>query len=137
MNSIIDNFKTVYSTLGADHIDVIGDIYDERITFIDPFHEIRGLDKLIEYFSSLYSNVESCQFTFHNVFENGNSAMVTWRMTLRHRSLSRDVIEVPGATEIRFGNKIFYHHDFFDAGKMIYENVILLGSLVKYVKNRI
>ena len=57
MNQIVDNFKSVYSELTADNIELVEKIYDDNITFIDPFHEIRGLTKLSNYFSELYKNV--------------------------------------------------------------------------------
>jgi hypothetical protein len=63
--------------------------------------------------------------------------MVTWNMALRHPALSKVTIEVPGTTEIRFRDKIFFHHDYFDAGKMIYENIPVVGSIVKYIKKRV
>lgn len=137
MNTIIDNFKSVYGKLDASNIDLVDTIYDDNITFIDPFHEICGLSKLIDYFSALYKNLESCEFEFGEVYSKTSSALIVWNMTFRHRSLSKDIIEVPGSTQIRFDEKIYFHRDYFDAGKMIYENVPVVGSVIKYIKRQV
>jgi len=137
MNTIIDNFKRVYKRLNARNINLLETIYDDNVTFIDPFHEIQGLTTLVAYFSSLYRNIESCQFEFGEVYSKNASAMITWNMALRHRSLSKTVIEVSGSTQIRFDAKISFHRDYFDAGQMVYENIPVIGSAIKYIKHKV
>jgi hypothetical protein len=138
MNNIIGNFQKVYGNLNAGNIESVNTIYEEDITFIDPFHEIQGLSRLREYFSKLYENVESCEFNFEDVYEKPHSAMITWNMTLRHRTLSRNnPIEVSGSTQIRFDDRIYFHRDYFDAGRMVYENLPLIGPLLKYIKQKV
>jgi limonene-1,2-epoxide hydrolase len=137
MNPIIDNFKSVYVWLNASSIDRIREIYDVDITFADPFNEVTGLDSLVSYFSKLYENLELCQFEFMDVYSKTSSAMITWNMRFRHRSLSKNIIQVSGATEVRFNQKIYYHRDYFDAGKMIYENIPVVGHVVKFIKNQV
>ena len=137
MPTIIDNFKSVYSNLNAANINLVEKIYDDNITFIDPFHEIRGLENLSDYFSALYKNVESCQFEFGEVYLKNSSAVIIWNMSLKHRSLSKDVVEVAGSTQIRFDDKIYFHRDYFDGGKMLYENIPVVGSVINYIKKQV
>ncbi len=137
MNTIIDKFKSTYSALDENNIELVEAIYDRDVTFIDPFHEIRGLSRLSIYFSELYKNVQDCQFEFGEVYSKTSSALILWNMKFRHRSLSKNVIEVPGSTQIRFGDKIYFHRDYFDAGKMIYENVPIVGGVIKYIKRKV
>ena len=137
MNAIIDKFKSVYEKLDADNLSLVDTIYDDNIIFIDPFHEIRGLQKLTDYFSNLYKNLESCEFKFNEVYSKNSSAMIVWNMAFRHYSLSKQVIEVPGSTQIRFKEKIYFHRDYFDAGKMIYENIAVVGSVIKHIKRQV
>ncbi|WP_455223027.1 nuclear transport factor 2 family protein [Kaarinaea lacus] len=138
MHNIIDNFQRVYSELSASNIETVDAIYDENVIFIDPFHEIRGLNSLREYFSALYKNVFSCEFTFGEVYAKHNSAMIVWHMALKHRTLSKNKpVEVSGSTQIRFNDKIYFHRDYFDAGRMVYENLTLVGSVIKFIKQKI
>ena len=137
MNAIVDNFKSVYANLDASNITLVESIYAGNVTFIDPFHVIKGRTRLITYFSKLYKNVENCQFTFNEVYEKSSSAMIIWKMALKHRSLSKHIIEVCGSTQICFAEKIHFHRDYFDAGQMVYENIPVIGSVVKHIKRKV
>lgn len=138
MNNIIDSFQQVYKELNSGNIESVNMIYDDNVTFIDPFHEIRGLKTLREYFNELYKNVISCEFSFGEVYMKHNSAMIIWNMVVKHRTLSRNKpIEVSGSTQIRFDDKIYFHRDYFDAGQMVYESVPLVGPVIKYIKQKV
>jgi hypothetical protein len=43
---------------------------------------------------------------------------------------------VRGVTLIRFTDRIYYHEDFFDLGAMLYQHVPVLGSVIRYLNNR-
>jgi len=138
MNNIIDSFRNIYTELNAKNIESVNSIYDEDIIFIDPFHEIRGLEALRNYFNGLYKNVISCEFSFGEIYAKNNSAMILWTMALKHRSLSgKNPIYVSGNTHIRFNEKIYLHRDYFDAGQMLYENLPLVGSVIKFIKQKV
>jgi hypothetical protein len=138
MSNVIDSFQQVFAGLNAGNIECVNDLYAENVTFIDPFHEIKGLNALRGYFSALYQNVLSCQFRFGEVYAKQNSAMLTWTMSLRHRTLSRNnPIEVPGSSQIHFDGKIYFHRDYFDAGQLVYENLPLIGPVVQYIKHKV
>lgn len=134
---MLGKFKSVYKSLDAKNIGLIEAIYDEGIIFVDPFHEIKGIDNLTAYFEKLYRNIESCRFDFVNEYPLESSAVVTWIMTFSHKSLGKKEVMVPGSTEIHFNEKIYFHRDYFDAGKMIYENVPLLGTAIRYIKRQV
>lgn len=131
---MIGKFKSIYKSLNGENIHLINAIYDEGVMFVDPFHEIKGIRNLSGYFEKLYRNVQSCRFEFLNEYSLESSAMITWVMTFSHKNLGKKEIMVPGSSEIFFKEKIYYHRDYFDAGKMVYENVPLVGSMVNYIK---
>lgn len=133
---MLGKFKSVYKNLNADNVPIVEAIYEEGVIFIDPFHEIKGVRNLVPYFEKLYRNIESCKFDFLNEYSLESSAMITWIMTFSHKSLGKKQIVVPGSTEIHFNEKIYYHRDYFDAGKMVYENVPLVGPAVNYIKRK-
>lgn len=136
MNSLIDEFKLVYANLNKNNIDSIAQVYEPHVVFVDPFHEIHGLDKLKSYFTNMYQNIETCEFGIEDVFSNGKSASLYWTMKISHRKLnSGKPVTVPGNTLIRFQDKVTFHQDYFDAGDLIYENIPLLGSIIKRIKH--
>ncbi len=117
----LENFATVYS---------------EDVVFIDPAHEVQGLEQLVKYSQSMYDNVIECRFEFTGVIEAESSAVLTWNMVLQHPKLNKGkTIEVPGCSHIEFNEQLIsYHRDYFDLGAMIYERVPLLGPIIRKIK---
>ncbi|MGD8941489.1 MAG: nuclear transport factor 2 family protein [Gammaproteobacteria bacterium] len=140
---IVETFISVFSDMQFDTVSRINDIYEPHIVFVDPFHEIHGLQPLGEYFAEMYKNVAHCQFRFHKHFIDTNSGKATsaalfWTMTLRHKTFDKhNTVEINGCSLIRFGKKVHFHQDYFDAGALIYERVPLLGRVIKTIKARV
>jgi hypothetical protein len=42
-----------------------------------------------------------------------------------------------GISHLRFGEKIDYHRDYFDLGQMVYEQIPLVGRIIKTIKKRL
>lgn len=136
----MDTFIKIYQGLNADNLHLLQDIYSTDIQFTDPAHEIIGLEQLTEYFTALYQNVESIEFTFHDVLQHDDSCYLQWVMTFRHKTFAGGkAICVPGTTFLRFNNdgKVCYHRDYFDLGTMLYEHLPLLGRLLTRIKRRL
>jgi hypothetical protein len=82
--------------------------------------------------------VELSSFVFEDEIVQGNSAVLTWTMSLKHPRLNGgDVVTVPGSTHIRFRDKVTYHRDYFDGGAMLYEHLPLIGLVIRMIKERV
>jgi hypothetical protein len=136
--SVIERFTTTYERLDGTSLHLLDALYGAEVWFRDPFHEVRGLPALREYFERLYKNVDRCTFSFEDRVADEQQAMLTWTMHLRHPRLAGgQEIHVPGCSHIRFRDKVYEHRDFFDAGAMLYERLPVLGSVVRLVKARL
>lgn len=131
------NFLDVYQNLNRDNVYILGTIYTDDIHFVDPAHEIHGLDKLTSYFRSMYQNVQSIEFAYRQTDELKSESYVQWDMTFVHKKLAGGrQITMSGITFLQFHSdgKIYYHRDYFDLGAMVYEHIPLLGRLVRSIK---
>lgn len=146
---LIQRFKSIYSRLdntkaacgkidaNADQV-LLEEVYSENVTFKDPLHQIEGLTALRDYMDSMYGNVISCEFTYHEHWVSKGSATIKWDMLFKHRNLGNGkLITVRGITHIRFSDRIDYHEDVFDLGAMLYEHVPLLGRILLKIKARL
>ena len=134
---LIDDFCQLYQTLGKDNLNQLTNVYQQDIVFIDPIHEVQGLNALVEYFAHLYQNLLFCRFTIENIILGDEQASVFWTMHYRHSKInSAKCIAVNGCSLLKYTDKIYYHRDFFDMGQMLYEQLPVLGSLIKVVKKR-
>jgi hypothetical protein len=135
---LVARFMEVYQALRHDTLDLLSEVYDPRVVFEDPLHKVAGLDALTAYFERLYAGVESIRFEFGDVVEGRGQAMLTWTMHMKHRRLRPgEELDLPGATHIRFGRKVAYHRDYFDAGALLYERLPLIGGVVRAIRRRV
>ena len=130
--------KETYENLDPRHLDKLLEIYAEDVCFEDPIHGIQGLEALGDYFEKLFTNVEKCRFKFHRSVVSTDGMFFSWTMMLNHRSIKRgQLIRVEGSSYLKYRDgKIYYHRDYFDLGAMVYENIPLLGPLIRAIRGR-
>jgi len=134
----VDRFQHLYRELNRDRLHLLADVYAPEVVFVDPVHRVEGLSALTEYFRRMYEGVTDIGFDFEEVMAEDDRAFLTWTMRLRHaRFRPRETLVLPGASFVRFGQRIHFHRDYFDLGAMIYERVPLLGGAVRTIKNRL
>jgi len=134
---IVEKFNAMYQTLDKDNMHLLRDVYSDDIVFVDALHEIKGIDALEKYFAGMYQNLLYCRFDIHDVQSGDASAYLSWKMDYAHPKLGgKENISVDGVTHLKFDEKITYHRDYADMGQMLYENIPLLGSAIRYVKKQ-
>ena len=133
---ILEKVIDVYENLGKNSLDGLTTLYTKDVYFEDPAHAIQGISALTDYFEKLFDNVENCQFRFHNSLCQGDKLFLCWTMTLQHKSLKGgQKIFVEGASLLKVRHhQVYYHRDYFDLGSMLYENLPILGSLIRRIK---
>ena len=136
---LADALKRAYCSLATGNTAELAPLYSEDVYFEDPSHGIQGKAALIERFQHLYRKVDSCNFKFHQTLDTGGEIFLAWTMILRQRGpKSGEVIRVEGASFLKVRNNcIYYHRDYFDLGASVYENVPMLGSIIKRIKQRL
>lgn len=138
MRDAVDTFKNGFNQLSAESLHLVEDIYAPDIHFIDPIHEIKGIEPLKKYFANLYDGVVYCQFDFAPEIRGEAEATIPWVMNLEHGTFQKGKrVAVPGISHIRFEDKVIYHRDYFDLGKLIYERVPVLGAVIRKIKARL
>ena len=134
----LDNFRALFNKLDKANLNKLCLVYSEDIRFQDPLGTVNGLDELTHYFAGAYANVISCQFKFGEAVVQGESAAIPWVMHLRHKRIRKGrEVQVQGMShlEIRDG-MVCYHRDYFDAGEMLYENLPVVGGVIRWIKDQ-
>lgn len=134
----LDDFVHTYQMLGVDNLACLQDIYHPDVTFIDPMHELQGFGNLHTYFVNLYSNLTSCHFHVDEVVAQKEHAALYWTMTYQHKTLNGgNTVSVKGSSLIKAqDNKVIYHRDYVDLGAMLYEQLPVIGRLIRWIKKR-
>ncbi|MFC3153432.1 nuclear transport factor 2 family protein [Litoribrevibacter euphylliae] len=136
---VVERFKDLFHHLNADNAQgpLIDQVYQGDMVFEDSFHRIEGLSAFKDYCESVYENLDYCCFDFHQAWINQEDAMLIWSMRYVHPRLNRGKeITIEGSSHIRFDHKVYYHRDYFDGGKLLYEHIPVLGSVIQQLKKR-
>ena len=128
-----------YKSLGSGDFDLIEPLYADDIYFEDPSHGIQGKAGLMTYFVNMFKNMENCDFKFHQTLVSESDIFTTWTMFLNHRKLNGGkTIRIDGSSFLKTRNgKIYYHRDYFDMGAMVYENLPILGRIIRTIRLRL
>lgn len=136
---VIDKLVEFYTSLSLDSVEKLDQFYSEDIVFIDPAHQVSGISALKRYFAELLQNTQECRFVINAVNQENNTFFLTWCMVYRHKRINRGrEVSVEGISKIVIERDLITHHrDYFDLGNMIYEQLPLVGGLIRGVKGRL
>jgi limonene-1,2-epoxide hydrolase len=129
-------------------VEQLADIYSSDVIFIDPIAAHSGITSVKKYFTKLLKNAKHCTFTIHSIekieaseSETPNERereahLVTWKMIFTTSGIKKGrPIFVDGITQLKIqDDKIIFHRDYYDLGQMVYENIPLLGRIIKRIK---
>ncbi len=145
MSPILKKFESFYRDFNAQQLANIRDIYEEDIVFIDPVHEVSGIEALNRYFLSSLSGVEYCRFTLEQINETEEGAHIAWTMHYQHGRLNKgEPLRIDGISALSYhkgltpeDTRIAWQHDYYDLGQMVYEHVPVLGRFIRKLKARL
>lgn len=134
----IRRFMALFNDTSPDVELLMEECYSKGILFRDPLVECRGRDALARYLTDAYTNVTRCEFDYGEPARSSRQVIIPWTMTLEHRRLAKGVpIHVDGITVLQGeADAIEYHRDYYDAGRLIYENVPLLGRIIRWIRRQ-
>ncbi|PKF63859.1 transcriptional regulator [Psychromonas sp. psych-6C06] len=136
-NTLLNDFCQLYQSLNKDNLERLKEVYSDSVVFIDPIHQVNGLDALTTYFANLYENMDYCHFHINRVIEQPGEASIIWRMEYAHHKIKKGQrIVVDGSSHLQFSEKIDCHRDYLDLGQMLYEHLPMIGPVIKAVKKR-
>lgn len=140
MDESLARFIGLYQQLNRDELHRLPEVYANEVVFTDPAHRIEGLAALTDYFAALYQRLAYCRFVITSQLQQGRQAWLGWTMTFSHPRLRGGApVTVEGVTRLEFDEtgKVCLHRDYFDLGAMLYEQLPLLGSVVRTIKGRL
>jgi limonene-1,2-epoxide hydrolase len=133
---ILEKFKNYFSQIDFTNNSVLNEIYSDDIVFKDPIHEIHGIENLKEYFNKLNENLIQGSFHFTDESIVDNKAYLSWEMDLKLKRPKKNV-KASGISVLIMEDKIISQRDYFDAGELFYENIPLLGGIIRSIKKKL
>ena len=116
---VVTLFVNFYKSLDTQSLSELKNIYSDDVVFIDPVTEHKGFAAVHRYFEQLLVDVNECTFDISQI-------------------KAGKLISVEGISQLIVKEqKICNQRDYYDLGSMLYEQVPLLGTVIKYLKKRL
>ena len=132
---VVDYFQS----LTPDSVADIGKFYTEDIYFRDPFNEVRGIAPVLHIFSDMFVRLHDPRFTVAETILDDKGAVLIWDFNFRIKTLNPDLPRrIHGLSHLRFASdgRVSYHRDYWDVAGELYEQLPLIGSLMRWLKRR-
>ena len=110
------------------------------IHFVDPFNDVRGIEKLLAVFDHMFETTREPRFVTEPPIVAGDVAFIKWRFTCTINSrFYAKPMTIDGVSEVRFDDAglITAHIDYWDAAGQLYEKLPLLGGLLRIIRHRL
>ena len=113
-------------------------IFDENAEFKDPFHEVKGLDKIFKIFEDMYLKLDNPYFKVTEIVQQDKIAYLKWDFNFSFKGNSKNEF-FEGVSRIEFNkeNKVISHIDYWDSASNLYEKIPILSFIIKFIKNKI
>ena len=128
-----------WQTLTPATVDAISTIYTEDAYFRDPFNEVTGIEKIQHIFADMFVRLDAPTFNISETIEEPHGALLIWDFTFRIKTLKPEMDRrIQGTSHIRFApdGRVRYHRDYWDAAGELYEQLPLVGALMRFLKKR-
>ncbi len=132
---ILEKFKNYFSQIDFTNSSVLNEIYSDQIVFKDPIHEIHGIGNLEAYFIKLNDNLIEGSFNFTDESIIETKVFISWEMDLKLKRPKKNV-KASGISVLIIDDKIISQRDYFDAGELFYENIPVLGGIIRSIKKK-
>jgi steroid delta-isomerase len=111
-------------------------LYTPEAYFKDPFHSVQGVGDIDAIFRRMFTNLQAPRFTVHSVIAEGAQCFMTWDFDALRNGLP---LHIHGSSHLLFDlqGRVALHRDYWDAAEELYEQLPLLGGLLRWLKRRI
>ncbi|HMP90719.1 MAG TPA: nuclear transport factor 2 family protein [Kiritimatiellia bacterium] len=138
---VINRFQSLWANLSEDAVRLkLNQVYAENIWFNDTLKTIENLDDFTSYMLQTVNAVDACRVEFLDVVNSGPDHYVRWRMTVVPKgAMEKDAWRSTGITLLRFNSdgRVIVHQDYWDAAGGFYENLPVIGRILRNIRARI
>ncbi len=128
-----------FETLTRDSVADIGHIYAHDARFIDPFNDVQGLAEVQKIFRHMFETLEQPHFVVTGQVVDGDQCFLLWDFHFRFRAFRRNVAQtIAGTSHLHFDarGRIILHHDYWDAAHGLYQQMPVIGPVMRWLRRR-
>jgi steroid Delta-isomerase len=139
MDARVEKLVAYWQNLAPQDVERLGDLYADDATFQDPFNIVQGHAAIAHIFRDMFVRLHAPRFVVTEVIAQDDRALLVWDFTFRIKSLKPNFTrKIHGTSLIRFApdGRVQSHRDYWDAAGELYEQLPIVGSLLRALKSR-
>lgn len=135
----LHRFIHYWQTLTPETVGAIAEVYTGDAGFRDPFNDVTGIEAIRHIFADMFVRLDQPVFTIIETIEQDHGAILIWDFDFRIKALKPELKRrIHGVSHIRFAadGRVHYHRDYWDAAGELYEQLPMVGGLMRFLKKR-
>ena len=120
----------------------MAELYTHDAQFKDPFNEVQGLPAIEQIFAHMFDTLKAPRFVITQQVQQGAQCFVTWDFLFAMPRIDKGATQtIRGATQLVLRQeagvwRVALHRDYWDAAEELYEKLPIVGSLMRWLKQR-
>jgi steroid delta-isomerase len=136
----LQRYIDFFENLREELLDRLSVVMTEDVHFVDPFNDVTGSDKVRLIFKHMFRQLESPEFNVTHAASvpgSDRAGLLRWELSATpKRGGGSEPLRITGMSEVHFAadGRICEHIDHWDAGRQFYEQIPLLGWILRRVR---
>jgi len=132
-----------FEHLQARDVARIAEMYTADAQFKDPFNEVQGVPAIAHIFAHMFDTLDAPRFVITQQVQQGAQCFVTWDFVFAMRRFdAQKTHTIRGASHLVLREeagvwRVAVHRDYWDAAEELYEKLLLVGGLMRWLKRRV
>ncbi|SEP58336.1 SnoaL-like domain-containing protein [Ectothiorhodospira magna] len=136
----VRRYVEFFTRLQEPDLERLDTLFTPDARFKDPFNDVMGVEQIAAVFHHMFQQCPAPRFHVHGWAIQGNTVFLHWRFLDREDDAAgRWRLDVDGVSRVLFNEegKVFSHIDYWDPAEHLYEQLPLVGSLLRFIRRRI
>lgn len=131
-----DAYVRLWEEMTAPHIETLPALVTPDVHFTDPFNDLRGVDALRRVMLKTLDDLPELNFVVTHKAWMGDLCLMRWDFDARTKG--GWPLAIIGMSELTFaGDRVARHIDHWDAGKQFYEQLPVIGGILRLIRRRV
>lgn len=125
-----------FEQLSPESLTKIESIYAKHARFVDPFNDLQGIESVRKVYAHMFESLDNPRFLVTRIASTGPLGFMTWTFSFSCRGRAQSI---EGCTqfELDVEGLIILHLDYWDAAKQVYEQIPVLGSVLRMLRRKL
>jgi hypothetical protein len=135
----VDRLCAYFESISQQSLGRIGEFYTVDARFKDPFNEVHGVPAIEQVFRHMFESLHEPRFVVSSRIVDGTQCFLVWEFRFRFKrfdTTTEQVVRGGSHLVLTVGGRVKDHRDYWDAAEELYEKLPVVGSLMRWLKQR-